>query len=45
MHYGVEEMRQRAHRRPQPGGEEELAAGDFLFCPEGQSGGIGQTTG
>jgi uncharacterized cupin superfamily protein len=41
MHYGVEEMFFVLGGRPvvrNLEGEEELAAGDFLFCPEGRAG-------
>ncbi len=41
MHYGVEEMFFVLSGRPvvrNLEGEEELAAGDFLFCPEGRAG-------
>ena len=41
MHYGAEEMFFVLSGRPvfrNLDGEEELAAGDFLFCPEGRAG-------
>jgi uncharacterized cupin superfamily protein len=41
MHYGAEEMFFVFSGRPvfrTPTGEEELAAGDFVFCPEGRAG-------
>jgi uncharacterized cupin superfamily protein len=41
MHYGVEEMFFVLSGRPvfrNPEGEEELAPGDFVFCPEGRAG-------
>lgn len=41
MHYGAEEMFFVLSGRPMirtPSGEEELAPGDFVFCPEGRAG-------
>jgi uncharacterized cupin superfamily protein len=41
MHYGAEEMFFVLSGRPvfrTPRGEEELAPGDFVFCPEGRAG-------
>jgi quercetin dioxygenase-like cupin family protein len=41
MHYGAEEMFFVLSGRPvfrTPDGEEELAPGDFVFCPEGRAG-------
>ena len=41
MHYGAEEMFFVVGGRPvwrTPEGEEELAPGDFVFCPEGRAG-------
>ena len=41
MHYGAEEMFFVVSGRPvfrTPAGEEELAPGDFVFCPEGRAG-------
>jgi uncharacterized cupin superfamily protein len=41
MHFGVEEMFFVLHGRPvfrNQHGEEELALGDFVFCPEGRAG-------
>ena len=41
MHYGAEEMFFVLSGRPvfrTPEGEEELAPGDFVFCPEGRAG-------
>ena len=41
MHFGVEEMFFVLSGRPvfrNPQGEEELAPGDFVFCPEGRAG-------
>jgi uncharacterized cupin superfamily protein len=41
MHYGVEEMFFVLNGRPVfrgPQGEEQLAPGDFVFCPEGRAG-------
>jgi uncharacterized cupin superfamily protein len=41
MHYGAEEMFFVISGRPlfrTPDGEEELAPGDFVFCPEGRAG-------
>ena len=41
MHFGAEEMFFVLSGRPRfrnPNGEEELAAGDFVFCPEGRAG-------
>jgi uncharacterized cupin superfamily protein len=41
MHYGAEEMFFVLSGRPvfrTPEGEEELATGDFVFCPEGRAG-------
>jgi uncharacterized cupin superfamily protein len=41
MHYGAEEMFFVVSGRPvfrSPDGEEQLAPGDFVFCPEGRAG-------